>query len=138
MFASDERKKMKKRVYDMTDRELREYKRMLRRKKVFNFMIMKCVAGLLVVFALTFCLTSLIGRAGDDENNMKFKYYTKVEVERGDSLWKLADQYMDTSEYSSKQDFIYEVAHINHLDEDCNILNGQILIVPYFSTEFVK
>lgn len=129
---------MKKRVYDMTDRELREYKRMLRRKKVFNFMIMKCVAGLLVVFALTFCLTSLIGRAGDDENNMKFKYYTKVEVERDDSLWKLADQYMDTSEYSSKQDFIYEVAHINHLDEDCNILNGQILIVPYFSTEFVK
>ena len=61
-----------------------------------------------------------------------------MEVERGDSLWKLADQYMDTSEYSSKQDFIYEVAHINHLDEDCNILNGQILIVPYFSTEFVK
>ena len=129
---------MKKRVYDMTDRELREYKRMLRRKKAFNFMIMKCVAGLLVVFALTFCLTSLIGRAGDDENNTKFNYYTKVEVERGDSLWKLAEQYMDTSEYSSKQDFIYEVAHINHLDEDCNILNGQILIVPYFSTEFVK
>ena len=60
MFANDEREKMKKRVYDMTDRELREYKRMLRRKKVFNFMIMKCVAGLLVVFALTFCLTSLI------------------------------------------------------------------------------
>ena len=30
---------MKKRVYDMTDRELREYKRMLRRKKVFKYQV---------------------------------------------------------------------------------------------------
>lgn len=129
---------MKKRIYDMSDRELREYKRMLRRRKEYRFMVMKCLIVLFSVFCLTFSLTSLIGKAGDDENKLKFKYYTKIEVEQGDSLWKLADQYMDRSEYTSKQNFIYEVCSINHLNENGDIIRGQTLIVPYFSHEFIN
>ena len=73
----------------------------------------------------------------DTHANDGFKYYTSVTVEAGDSLWQIAGDYID-SHYDSLESYIAEVRSIYHLADNDNIYAGQILIVPYFSLEYVK
>lgn len=71
------------------------------------------------------------------EANSGFKYYTVVTVETGDTLWEIADSYVDYDYYKNKDSYISEVRSINHLDEACSVSAGQTLILPYYSPEFV-
>lgn len=66
-----------------------------------------------------------------------FKYYTSVTVAAGETLWELADSYVDYDYYKSKNSYIAEVQQINHLDEQGSIAAGQVLILPYYSSEYV-
>lgn len=65
--------------------------------------------------------------------NNSYKYYTSIEIEKGDTLWKIAEEYM-SSEYVNVQDYVDEIKEVNHLGDD-DIHAGQYLMVPYFSTE---
>lgn len=65
--------------------------------------------------------------------NDSYKYYTSVEIERGDTLWTIAKQYM-TPEYASVQEYIEEIKTLNHLGDDA-IHSGEYLMIPYFSKE---
>lgn len=56
-------------------------------------------------------------------------YYTSVEIQPGDTLWDIADEYMGTM-YEEKKDYIREVKRINHMRTD-SIKAGSYLIVPY-------
>lgn len=46
-----------------------------------------------------------------------YKYYTTVTIEDGDTLWTLADAYMD-DQYQNKREFITEVKQLNQIDEN--------------------
>lgn len=74
------------------------------------------------------------GRSKASDNHASFKYYTSVQIGKGDSLWSIAENYM-TSEYDNIQDFIAEVKELNQLSED-DIHSGQYLTIPYYSSEF--
>lgn len=65
--------------------------------------------------------------------DQKYKYYTSIKLEEGDSLWVIAEQYM-TLEYNNIADYIAEVKSINSLSSD-NITAGSFLTVPYYSKE---
>ena len=67
-----------------------------------------------------------------------FKYYTSVTVESGETLWDIADEFVEYSYYKNKNSYIKEVQSINHLDENCSIDAGQILILPYYSSQYIK
>lgn len=69
--------------------------------------------------------------------NTGFKYYTGVIVENGETLWSIADRYIDYEHYKDKAAYIAEVEQINHMDAEETLLTGQLLIVPYYSAEFV-
>lgn len=58
------------------------------------------------------------------------KYYTCIEVLSGDSLWSIAEQYMD-DDYRTIHDYMDEVKEINNL-ESSDIHVGQYLTVPYY------
>lgn len=98
----------------------------------------------LVIIILTICiifcgvlLGSTImasGRSKASDDHAAFKYYTSVQIEKGDSLWSIAVNHM-TPEYDNVQDYIEEVKELNQLDED-NIHSGQYLTIPYYSSEF--
>lgn len=128
----------KKRIYDMTDRELRIYKRKKRR-------LQECRKRMVMLFA-TFCLVvtcivsfhSLVSYANDRTEEVSFKYYTGIVVHSGDSLWNLADQYIDYSQYRNKTEYIEEVCSINSLSDPSDIRAGQRIVVPYYSSEFIK
>lgn len=61
-----------------------------------------------------------------------YKYYTDIRVQRDDSLWSIAQEYM-SAEYSSIHDYIQEVRQINSIGGE--VVYGQHLMVPYYSEE---
>ena len=93
------------------------------------------------VCVIIFCAVSYHGirsLASSGEEQLKFKYYTQVTVAYGETLWDLSDDYIDYEEYKDKTEYIDEVQSINHLAGEDSIRAGQMLIVPYYSYEFVK
>lgn len=62
-----------------------------------------------------------------------YKYYTKIRVRRGDTLWNIANDYMDEG-YDSIDDFIQEVREINSIPRN-TIYYGQQILIPYYSDE---
>ena len=126
-----------KSVRGMSDRELRKARRELRqrrshRHKLFISALAMLAAACMIVGG-SFYAASIRSSAGSG-----FKYYTGVIVESGDTLWSLADEYIDYGHYKDKNRYIAEVRSINHLDGDCAIMAGQMLIVPYYSDEYVR
>lgn len=130
--------RVQKSVYYMTDRELRIYKRQLRRRRQLQRRIVTMLATICVI---AFCAVSYHGirsLASSGEDQLKFKYYTQVTVAYGETLWDLSDDYIDYDEYKNKKEYIAEVQSINHLAEEDSIRAGQTLIVPYYSYDFCE
>lgn len=120
----------------MSDRELRHYGRVLRLRRERR---RKMAAAFLTVFA-TICMIMICAVSyGTIKSNASsgFKYYTQVTVEAGENLWDIADEYIDYGFYRDKDSYIAEVRSINHLDTAGDIVAGQQLILPYYSSEFV-
>jgi len=65
-----------------------------------------------------------------------YKYYTSIQIEAGDTLWQIANNYI-TDEYSDIHEYIAEVCSINHILED-EIHAGQYIVIPYYSTDYVE
>lgn len=129
--------KTHKRVTQMSDREYRVYKRNIRRRRAFR--------RKLTLVAITFCLIMTcaisyhsIKSSATSGADMKFKYYTSITVQNGETLWGIADDYIDYSQYKNKNAYISEVMSINQLDDASDIISGQKLTVPYYSSEFIK
>jgi nucleoid-associated protein YgaU len=126
-----------KRVTEMNDREYRIYKRNLRRQQEIRRRAAALAATFFLVLLTAVSYSSIKSNAGNG-NDMKFKYYTAITVQSGDTLWSIADDYIDYSEYKNKEAYIAEVKSINRLDDTADIISGQKLTVPYYSSEFVK
>ncbi len=120
----------------MSDRELRHYGRVLRLRRERRRKA--AAASLTVLFTICVIIICAISY-GTIKSNASggFKYYTSVTVEAGESLWNMADKYIDYDFYKDKNSYIAEVLSINHLDADQALVPGQNLVVPYYSLEFV-
>lgn len=118
----------------MAYRELRIEENRKRRLKIVRRqrIILALVTGL-IVFVIAFICATLLLQAHDD--NMKYKYYTQIDVHAGDTLEGIADRYL-TVQDDTRQHYISEIIAINNLGEDGMILAGDRLIVPYYSSEF--
>ncbi len=127
-----------KSVYYMTDSELRAYKRKKRRQQILRNRILTTLVTVCLVFAFTVGYYSIKSSASTGDEQVSFKYYTSVNVEQGDTLWNIADKYIDYTQYEDKVAYIAEIQSINHLEDTADIIVGQSLIVPYYSYKFVK
>lgn len=96
---------------------------------------------LMTVFTVLFILTLSIGgfaigsKAQDKDNDILYKYYTNIEVQYGESLWDIAENYFCEAKYDNYEHYIAEVMQINGLYSE-EIYAGNYLIVPYYSVEF--
>ncbi|MCM1100486.1 MAG: LysM peptidoglycan-binding domain-containing protein [Clostridium sp.] len=127
-----------KSIREMTDRELRTYKRDLRRRKERRRRIASFLMTICLITVCVISCHSFISKAGENTDEVSLKYYTGITVMDGDSLWSIADEYIDYEQYRSRELYIEEVCSINRLEDASGIRAGQRLIVPYYSTEFVK
>ena len=110
-----------KSIYDMNDRELKIYKRKLRKQRELRRKCMTLVMTVCLIIICTVSYHSISTSANTGEEEINFKYYTSVTVASGETLWDIADDYIDYNEYHNKKDYIKEVQNINHLDIDCSL-----------------
>ena len=68
----------------------------------------------------------------DDTISDQNKYYTSISIEKGDTLWSIASNYVSGPKTISN--YVNELKEINNLQTDC-IYQGQNLIVYYYSSE---
>lgn len=108
----------------------------IRRQKEMrkNFLLVVMTVCLVITFSIS--MNGFLSNAKDDSIEASYKYYKSITIENGDTLWSIAEEYMDAEHYDSVNDYIKEVKQMNTLAND-NITYGQCLIVPYYSNEFV-
>ncbi len=119
----------------MTNRELLYFRRKLRRYQIIRRRIAYSILAVFIVLLISFTFGTIISEANDELPEVSYKYFTRYEVCKGDTLWNLAEEYIDYEFYDSIGDYIDEVAAINHLRND-NITAGQTIVIPYYSNEY--
>ena len=73
-------------------------------------------------------------KAEAKEDKVYYKYYTAYEIQPGDTLGSIAEQYMEG--FSSKEEYVAELKETNCIRNADKIKAGQIIHVPYYSTVF--
>ncbi len=127
-----------KRISNMTDRELRAYKRKRRRERELRIRRIQLFASLCVMLMMAFSYHAITSSAKESGESNLYKYYTEVTVPYGTTLYEMADEYVNYDIYRDKDQYISEVCHMNHLSDADQIHAGQKLVFPYFSECYVK
>lgn len=123
--------------WKITDREWKRDRRAqrLRRERIQKYL---AVGLALAVIACMILICTISYSSIKVQANTGFKYYAGITVENGETLWSIADRYIDYEHYADKNTYIAEVENINHLDASETLLTGQFLIMPYYSMEYVQ
>ena len=90
-------------------------------------------AGIILTLLIGFVLFS--NKAAAETNRPVYTYYTSYEIQSGDTLWSIADQFMGP-ESSDKEKFIDNIKSINHLLDD-DITAGNYLVIQYTSYDML-
>lgn len=102
------------------------------RREAKRKLTLVCAVTLFVVFVMGLTFGSFLSKAKESNlDDINYKYYTNIEIQPGDTLWQLADEYID-DHYESKSAYIDEVLAINSLASENHIVAGQYIILPYY------
>lgn len=97
----------------------------------------KSILALIVLALVVFGIllgTGMNALASSDKDIASYnKYYVSIRVESGDTLWTIADEYIDGFNIE-KADYIEEVCEINEISKD-DIHAGDYIVVPYYSQD---
>lgn len=96
------------------------------------FITLACIITL--VLFLSVSLFIIKAKASSQEEALKYKYYTSITIESGETLWDIANEYA-SDDFRSITAYVNEVKHINHIN-DSRIYAGERLIIPYYSNEY--
>ena len=121
----------------MNTSELRIKKNQTRRKQELRRRMAAGVLLLILTTASSLLFFSFRTKAQTSDDELLYNYYKSTIVKSGDTLWNFAGEYGESRYYDSKQDYIREVMLMNGLEDD-QITEGQYIILPYYSPEFVS
>lgn len=126
--------------YTSYDRENLRRTRNLRRRRIQVLKQKVAILAISVLFIIL--LASIFGTILSDarvqDNNPKpYKYFTTYTVQYQDTLWDIAQNYMDAEHYASVQDYIEEVERMNHIDAN-SIKAGSNIMLPYYSDSYLE
>ena len=102
-------------------------------KKQRHTLVMAASLLSVLVVIMTIMCTTIKPKACTETPNIK--YYTTHTVGLCDSMYEIAQQYI-SEEYEDTDQYINEVCRINHIEDPDSIQTGEMLIVPYYSSEF--
>lgn len=86
----------------------------------------------MIVCAMSFLFISMRGTQSHvDAHSSVETYYKSIQINEGDSLWQIAEEYGD-SEIVDRDEYMKEIKSINHLSDNDAIHSGQYLTVPYY------
>lgn len=122
-------------AYPITKRELLSYRRRIRRQRTIRRRVVLAVLALFLTLIFTLSYNVIVTQANDDMSDISYKYFTFHQVEKGETLWSIAEENINFEFYDSIQHYIDEVAAINHLRDDV-IRVGESIVVPYYSSQY--
>lgn len=96
----------------------------------------RIAAAALIIGFLIILVTAEPANADGTYEGARYKYYTSVYVEQGDSLWSIAEEHW-TKEYSDICVYIQEIKQLNQITSD-TIQSGTYLCIPYYSGQLQK
>lgn len=108
----------------------------IRRQKEMRRHMMLTILTVCLVITFSISINSFLSNAKDDSHKTFYKYYKSITIDNNDTLWTIAQEYIDSEHYDSIDDYIKEVKKLNKLNND-TINYGEHLIIPYYSDEFV-
>lgn len=91
------------------------------------------IIGLLVIVIICLICNSFIVNASGKTSPITYKYYTDVRINRGDTLWSVASQYI-SEEYHSIEEYMNEIMELNSMNTR-EVYYGERIMVPYYSSE---
>lgn len=94
------------------------------------------IFSIMTVILLSMFVRSISTQASDLEHQTNYKYYKSIEISKGDTLWSIANQYIDTDHYKNIQEYVDEIKEMNAMKSD-HIVSGSCLIIPYYSSDDV-
>ncbi len=115
--------------------------RYMRREIIARRKRQQRIKGICSIFTLIISIMIVFGVCGMSTSahsiydHPEYKYFKSYELERGDSLWTIAEAHMD-EHYDSIEDYIDEICIINSIRVDSQLIAGTNLIIPYYSQEF--
>lgn len=118
----------------MTTLERIRYRQRMRKIRNIKRLIILTVITLFLAGGLALTLNVIDSDAQNKDVKNSYKYFTSITVEYGDTLYTLAKEHTSGHDIGI-QEYIEEVMHINHL-EDETLQSGQSLVIPYYSEEF--
>lgn len=121
--------------YDRRTYHGRSDDRRLNRQCQIRRQLVTAAITAIVMIVLAVSLGMMQTKAKSDMGDITYKYYKSIMVEKGDSLWSVAERYADR-EQQNINDYIDEVMSINSLQND-SLMAGQYIVVPYYSAEYV-
>lgn len=98
-------------------------------------MMFVSIISVAMLVVICFLLSGTI-RAQAASAEPSYKYYTSICIQKGDTLWSIANTYM-SDEYSDIHEYIHEICELNHI-EDSEIHYGQYLTIPYYSAHYLE
>lgn len=122
-------RKYNNRISEKANISLRKREAVVRRQK-------KLLAIVILVFVSLGILlgTTISAQASSEADVASYnKYYTSVRIEAGDTLWTIADEYIEDLNID-KQEYINEICTINNICED-EIHAGDYVVVAYYSQD---
>ena len=90
---------------------------------------------LISIFIIGVGFGTMLAKAQEPEKSTSEKYYRSICVEKGDTLWDIASEYMDSVYYASHAEYMKEIREINHISPNGQIISGQTLIIPYYAED---
>lgn len=103
----------------------------MQRKRYRKLVWIAGIVGILFVTLFLWGGSILRAHAQQEQRVGLKRYYTSIQIQQGDSLWKYAEQYGKGSGYSKKE-YVEELKRMNGLTRD-EIHAGRYLTVVYFS-----
>lgn len=124
-------------MYAAESMERMEYRRIRRaavrkQQKARRKMLIIFCLTIIVMFGIGVGFGTLLTRAEEPIQEPAYKYYANIEIQRGDTLWSIADEYMDSVHYTDKMEYMDELMALNHMSDD-HLISGQKILVPYYS-----
>lgn len=122
-------RKYNNRISEKANISLRKREAVVRKQK-------KLLAIAILVFVSLGILlgTTISAQASSEADVASYnKYYTSIRIEAGDTLWTIADEYIEDLNID-KQEYINEICTINNICED-EIHAGDYVVVAYYSQD---
>ena len=122
-------RKYNHKISEKANESLRKREAVVRKQRTVLVVMIAVLVSLGILLG-----TSISTLASSEKDISSYnKYYTSVKIESGDTLWSIADEYIDNVDVS-RAEYIDEICDINDISEN-DIHAGDYIVIPYYSDE---